>query len=172
MPQSAEYVLVDGVGGPNGERRMVKVFDLSGKELANFPSTLPPAAGPGSLSSNPDGSLATVGIALDGPFPLLKMPSGRQVGSLHTWPASLNPSGDSWAYAGTPPGASKHGVWLYEEDKDGPVVGLGLDPTTFAFQVQFDPTGRLLAWGNTDGSVSVCDLPTVRAKLAELELDW
>jgi hypothetical protein len=37
---------------------------------------------------------------------------------------------------------------------------------------QFSPDGRQLAWGNGNGSVSVCDLEEIQRRLAEVGLGW
>jgi hypothetical protein len=52
-----------------------------------------------------------------------------------------------------------------------PLVVLGLDdsPTPFAL---FDRSGDLVARGNADGTVTLCRLAAVRARLAEIGLGW
>jgi hypothetical protein len=36
----------------------------------------------------------------------------------------------------------------------------------------FSADGRFIAWGNTDGMVSVCDLIEVQRRLAEVRMGW
>jgi hypothetical protein len=38
--------------------------------------------------------------------------------------------------------------------------------------VNFSPDGIYLAWGEGDGTVTMCDLPLIQIKLAELGLGW
>jgi len=38
--------------------------------------------------------------------------------------------------------------------------------------MQFSPDGRQLIWGNSEGSVSSCDLDEVQRRLAEVDLGW
>jgi hypothetical protein len=38
--------------------------------------------------------------------------------------------------------------------------------------ISFSPDGREVAWGNREGSVSVCDLDEVQRRLAEVDLGW
>jgi hypothetical protein len=52
------------------------------------------------------------------------------------------------------------------------LVRLAIDTSVSSVQSEFDAEGRLLVWGNVDGSVSVCDIPEVQRRLAELGLGW
>jgi hypothetical protein len=37
---------------------------------------------------------------------------------------------------------------------------------------RFDSKGRWLTWGNADGTISLCDLPKIRAQLGRSGLAW
>ena len=64
------------------------------------------------------------------------------------------------------------GLWLFRRDdaQSLALLGLGLDsPVTRA---TFSRDGTLVAWGDADGTVSVCNIPTVQRRLAELGMGW
>ena len=41
-----------------------------------------------------------------------------------------------------------------------------------SFTPQFDLGGNLLAWGNKDGTVTVCNLRKIKSRLDEIKLGW
>jgi len=52
-----------------------------------------------------------------------------------------------------------------------PVIGLGID-TRPNYRPASSRDGRFIAWGNADGSVTVCDLPRIRERLRTIDLGW
>jgi hypothetical protein len=60
---------------------------------------------------------------------------------------------------------------LCRPDGSSPLTVLS-DWSIPAFQMRFNPAGNLLAWGNPDGTVSVCDLEQLRERLNEVQLGW
>jgi WD40 repeat protein len=72
-------------------------------------------------------------------------------------PAALGPTTNVWAVRG-----AKRGVTLAEVGKEP--INLGLD-SEILLAPSFDPSGRLLAWGNTDGTVTLCRLDELRRRL-------
>jgi hypothetical protein len=63
------------------------------------------------------------------------------------------------------------GLELWVEGRTGPVVNVAGDGIS-SFFPQFSPDGTLAAWGNTNGSVTVCDLERIHGRLMELGLGW
>jgi hypothetical protein len=64
---------------------------------------------------------------------------------------------------------------LWERGRKDPLIGIPLDSPAHAGQpnlVQFGPDGRHVAWGNVDGTVTVCDLEEVQKRLTEIGLGW
>jgi WD40 repeat protein len=85
--------------------------------------------------------------------------------SLH----ALAPTATSWAEIGGADLPSLCG--LFEASQVKPVLTFAVDLTgAYMKSLQFDLTGRFLAWCNNDGTVSVCDVPTTKRRLAELGL--
>jgi WD40 repeat protein len=46
------------------------------------------------------------------------------------------------------------------------------EPRPSSVREVFNSDGRFLAWGNEDGTVSVCDLQEMRQRLGALKLGW
>jgi len=63
------------------------------------------------------------------------------------------------------------GFALWEQGRDGPVVALTGDGEP-SYYPQFSPDGLLAAWGNSDGSVTLCDLRRIEAQLRKIGLGW
>jgi serine/threonine protein kinase/WD40 repeat protein/type II secretory pathway pseudopilin PulG len=80
-------------------------------------------------------------------------------------PSAIAPGGDLWVVAD-----KDWSIW--QRGINHPVVTLHTAPIYDARFPVFSPEGKLLAWGEPDGTVSVCDLPNIRAKLKELGLGW
>jgi hypothetical protein len=57
------------------------------------------------------------------------------------------------------------------EHPDKAAHKIGPDSSAFRFPL-FNLAGTHLAWGNTDGSVTVCNLPEINRKLNEVHLGW
>jgi hypothetical protein len=69
------------------------------------------------------------------------------------------------------PGGPGPGFALRTRDGRAPLVVLGGDDTAPSLPL-FDQSGDRVAWGNGDGTVTVCRLGAVRARLAEVGLGW
>ena len=163
---TGQYFVVDGLGGPNGERRMIKVFDPTGKELNPIPTTRPRTTQYGWLAFDPTGKLLAALTENSDRATLLEMPSVKFFGTLDRLPY-LGTDGKYWASRLYP----ERGLSLFGQGKEGPLVVLDAD-CRIGSVVTFDALGNSIAWGRTDGEVVVCDIPNVRQRLAELDLDW
>lgn len=69
-------------------------------------------------------------------------------------------------------GASAGGVSLYRWNESTRLVTLNLDVKASSGLDSFSADGSLLAWGNADGTVSVCDIEEVQRRLATIRLGW
>jgi WD40 repeat protein len=84
-------------------------------------------------------------------------------------PAALGPQTSLGAKRGDDRGGER-GLTVFEDGS--PRVTLGLETAELLGSPAFDPSGRWLAWGNPDGTVSLCDLEEVRAQLKRSRLTW
>ncbi|MGO9114458.1 MAG: protein kinase domain-containing protein [Thermoguttaceae bacterium] len=176
-PSTGQYFVVDGLAGPRGERRMIKVFDETGKEIMPIPTTRTHEQRYGWMLFDPTGRLLAAVVGQADGVALLEMPSGKLVGQFDVNACCLAPGGKYWAYIGQPatqewPEGSVQGVSLFRGGEKEAVVVFDIDSRVQSAQIQFDATGTLFAWGRTDGTVAVCNIPEVRRRLAELGLDW
>ncbi|MCI0534842.1 MAG: serine/threonine-protein kinase [Verrucomicrobiales bacterium] len=78
-------------------------------------------------------------------------------------PAAVGPDGLMWAALGEVAGFGR-GLTVFEGGTS--LFNLGFDFEVFQ-SPRFDGTGRLLAWGNTDGRVILCDLEEIKRGLKE-----
>jgi WD40 repeat protein len=107
----------------------------------------------------------------DGGCYLFDIPS-RSLATLENRSRALGP-GASF-YFGRPLGyANQNGMLLFRRGRAEPLITLGIDFSDFDSKFpQFNLAGTHLAWGNTDGTVTVCDLPEINRRLKEVGLDW
>jgi hypothetical protein len=104
----------------------------------------------------------------DDPATLVEIPSGKVRGLLDHSPASLGLGAEYWV--GSLP-AHQPGLTLVRRQDDKPLFTFGIDGGV-AGSIPFSAEGMRLAWGHTDGSVTVCDRPAVQRRLAEIGLGW
>jgi len=162
--------VVEGYGGPNGERRSIRVYDAAGNGVGSIATQRSPGVS-GQPRIDTSGKLVVV-TTNDTPQGLLfEVPSCRHLGVLEVGPAALSPGASLLGYLGLP-GTARDGVSLVSSGTTRPLVTLGAESTAVVCPIEFDPTGRLVAWGNRDGSVAICDIQEVRRRLTELELGW
>jgi serine/threonine protein kinase/WD40 repeat protein len=160
-PDGSTFV-VEGLGGPEGKDRTVRAFDWpTGAERWSIASQK--TADHGLIAIDPTGKLAAVHVdgsdRRDGA--LVELATGRLLGPLRGGALCLAPDAE---YFG--------GTTLRRRADDTPLVRLGIDTEATSVAPSFDPSGRHLAWGNSDGTVTVCDLRAVGRRLAELGLGW
>jgi serine/threonine protein kinase/WD40 repeat protein len=108
------------------------------------------------------------GAAPESARALLEMPSGKRVAVLKEAPCCLGPQATYWVRKN----GSLGGFLLFHRDAMAPVVALGLDVPSDSVEQAFNAAGTHLAWGNGDGTVTVCNIPEVQQRLAKLRLGW
>jgi serine/threonine protein kinase/WD40 repeat protein len=163
------YFVAEGVAGPGGASRSIKAFDgTTGEEL--WSQDAGGKSGSCSLLTvDPTGKV--LGFEDRSGAVFVEMPANTRLRSGGGLPGGLAPGlrytatgrGARWA-AGT------EGLELRGADGTALVV-LGLDQEV-STPARFDRAGTRLAWGNTDGTVMVCDIAAVWGRLAEIGLRW
>ncbi len=165
-PDGAAYA-VDGLDGAAGEKHTVGVFEgPTGKRLWWYRSADETRAG--SVRMDPVGKALAAAPATGGPArTLFDVRSGKPVGTAGLYLVAVSPEGKLWCrYNGYPP----FGCTLLRAGDNKTLITFGLDVRSPC--AQFSQSGASLAWGNTDGTVVLCDLREVRRHLAELRLEW
>jgi serine/threonine protein kinase/WD40 repeat protein len=171
-PPDAAFFVAEGLGGPKGDQRTIKVFDgLTGKVHWTFTPTRPPGAASDMLL-DPAGSV----LAFYPHYPrnwvnpvsilVVRMPTGELVGSLKSLIRFVGPGAKVWC------AQRDRGMGIYQQSEKPPVVRLGLDMESNSVVSAFHPTGNLVAWGNDDGTITLADLKEVRRRLTTLDLGW
>ena len=169
----ASFILVAGVNVKEGRtNRSLRAFSLMGRtNLWTLPKQFEPGD-PTYFSLDAAGSLvafapgSVTAKALD--YYLLDAATGNTIRRLALQPEALNSSAKLLAQV-TP-----SGVWrLHALADDALLAVIQSGETKPASSIPaFSRDGRLLAWGNEDGTVSVCDLGEMRQRLMELRLGW
>ncbi|HXY32990.1 MAG TPA: hypothetical protein VEI07_02120 [Planctomycetaceae bacterium] len=91
---------------------------------------------------------------------LIEIPSGKLVGFVSTPASSLAPA----AHISSVETANTFGFCLYRVSDNNPLITLGID-SECSPRSTFNLDGSRLAWGNRDGTVTVC-------YLAEVQRPW
>jgi WD40 repeat protein len=178
-PPDGSYFLVLGQIGQLPEVRwMIKAFDgLTGRELWSIQiGEVPPdpAEVPADPAIDPTGTFARVFVGPKNRFHplLLEMPSGKLIAQLldGDWP-TLSPHA-KYLLRGKDthlPGSS-YGFSLIRREDDASL--LTVETSNRSGHYLFSKSGAHLAWGNKDGTVTVCDLKELNRRLTPLGFGW
>jgi WD40 repeat protein len=166
-PPYGSCFVVQGKGPGTKLRQTFRVFDwASGNRLWSAPESKSQDAGFDAIDPTGKALAFHYGPNHDDNL-LMEIPSGKLLGSYGPL-GSLSPG----AKLGTRfEGKPSYGISLLRPDEKSALVTLGID-SEVSSHPHFSPRGKHLAWGNTDGSVTVCDIDEVRRRLTELGLGW
>jgi WD40 repeat protein len=103
-----------------------------------------------------------------GVWDLIKFPTGEFVDSIADPFLAFGPEARFVAMR-APRG---FGYSLHKRGEATPLVTLGIDTLAEEGRPTFSRDGALLAWGNRDGTVTVCHLEEVQRRLAAIGLGW
>jgi WD40 repeat protein len=165
LAPDGSYVVVEGNSGPDGKERAIKSFNTTNGRVL-WPVTLSKTRDFACLRLDVTGRFLSY-APTDNYYPrtLVTMPLGQIVSNSET-AGVLGPGAKLLA------GVTR-GLALFRRGSQRPLVTLGIDSLSARNDsVSFDSTGNRLAWGNTDGTVTLCDLEEVRRRLAELDMGW
>jgi WD40 repeat protein len=158
------YFAAVGRHGIEKRERSVKVFESATGKVA--------------LAQQADGCLLeTTGQFLvihpksdvKGVYDLIKLPTGEFVDAITPgYQMAIGPDARLVATKSL----SGFGHSLFRRGEATPLATLGIDTWSEEGEPTFSRDGSLLAWGNRDGSVTVCHLEEVQRRLASLGLGW
>jgi WD40 repeat protein len=166
-------VVFEGVhDSPDGRRRTVRALDgLTGAERWSLRSHR--SVSHGLLLRDPTGRLLALRLS-DGSedWMIADLRTGKSKVTLPYVPWAVGPEGTDLDLSGVGHEPDvKQGYLLRRRGSTSYRVALGIDSTPSS-RPEFSRDGRWGVWGTADGSVLVCDLPAIRARLAQAELGW
>jgi serine/threonine protein kinase/WD40 repeat protein len=168
------YVVADGSSGTrDNAHRDLKIFDgVTGKDLWSF--SLKRGNYASGISIDSAGKVLQFGSSPeDDKRQLVELPSGKLLGVLEQqYLACLGPGAELLARRATHPSGIAQGFTLFRQGEKAPLVTLGIDYPIVGGSQRFNASGSHFAWGNVDGTVTVCDLQEVRRRLTALDLGW
>lgn len=150
-------------------RRIVRAYEgLTGKVLWTVPSTKTNIWG----AIIPDIASKFVVLHINNPpkAVLVELSSGTVVKALPWLPRAFHSETSLFVLPGRPP-IHERGCSIFFGPVETPAITLGIDQPTIQ-RPQFDQAGNQLAWGNTDGTVTVCNLEEINERLAVAGLQW
>jgi serine/threonine protein kinase/WD40 repeat protein len=172
-PRDGSYFVVRGLRGAGDKREdLLIVYDgLTGNK--RWHHKYEDDSGLWSrLELDPTGKLLAVQMPGEKWMTLVEMPTGTARGS-HPAVGPLGPGAEWWLT--TPPEDTSHqffGFGLRQRGEAGSLVTLGTDTLIGSDRGRFNVGGTHVAWGNADGTVTLCDIQGVRRRLAAIGLGW
>ena len=160
------YFVVQGLHGIDRPELLFKAYEsATGREIWSVRGE--PGTGGGDAHFDATGLLLAVNSGTDGSSALLEVPSFKFVGRLPT-PGALAPEARLIANDTR----NHFGCELLHRNDVVPFVALGIDQQVGPGRAVFNADGSLLAWGNRDGTVTVCRLEEVRRRLTSVGQGW
>jgi WD40 repeat protein len=173
---NGEFLIVDGIGGPTGNVRLVRVYDSAGKLVRSLPTRANSAYG--SMAFDETGKWAAVMLANAsdaGNTKLIELPGGALTKSISNPPYCLTTASDLYA---APKQQQDYryiegllGLTLFQTGSDHPLITFDLDVQSPGDAI-FSADGSLLAWGRRDGTLCIANLPEVKERLGQIGLGW
>jgi len=171
-----QYLVVEGLAGSQETRKRIsKLFEApTGKEIATIPSQLP-VENSTTFHFDPTARVLAHFDVLKspmGPTHLLAIPSLKFLGDPgNPYLCALGVGGKRWLGSVGGDGKSNQPThFVQEEGRSAPLVTIASDETSGGSE--FSRDGRLVAWGNANGTVTVCNLVEMQRRLAEIGLGW
>jgi WD40 repeat protein len=166
-----KYFVVEGLHGPRGGTRSVNAYDaLTGEKLWTLPSQTSLGAAAW-FHFDPTGKVLSLGDG--GRNFLFDMPSRALLRDFGEGALCLGPEAKRWLGVSRANTTDRSLICsVYDQGRERPSLQIAIKSDTISVVSQFSPDGRKIAWGNADGTVSVCDLVEVQRRLAEVDLGW
>ncbi len=176
VSRDGEYLVVEGFAGSKKTRKRIsKLFEApTGKEIATIPSQLPVEHDAAWFRFDPTGRALAHSRAMQAPIRLLAIPSLTFLDDLGPpYPLAIGAGGKRWLCKN--PGDDKSeqpADFVKEQGRSAPLVTIAADDRRSHVHAEFSRDGRFVAWGNANGTVTVCNLVEMQSRLAEIGLGW
>jgi eukaryotic-like serine/threonine-protein kinase len=166
VTRDGKHFAIEGLGGPEGDRRHAKMFETStGRPTWSYES--PQTNRFADFMFEPSGKALQFAATNESRSERLSVPNGERLGGWKWVPAAVNDGGSCCALRVR---GRTFGCYLCVDGGADPAVNLALDNA--AIGIAIDATGKRLVWGGRDGTVVVCDIPRIRARLNQVQLGW
>jgi hypothetical protein len=162
-----QHLVIEGKGGPEGDRRWIKIVELATGKAIWSHEVLRDTKAP-QLILEPSGKAFVFTSAESTPALRFSLPAGEPCGILDFMPRASTDGGEYHCLVNQ--GTIRPGCFVVRNKNARPVAKLLLDTELVA--VTFDRGGRRLVCGGTEGSVVVCDFPEIRKRLNHINLGW
>jgi hypothetical protein len=174
MSRDGTHWTLDGLRSAKPWVRSIRTYDGAGKEINSL--SVDKTDRWGALALDSADKILAMQVADGSDWDLVEASTGNLIGREKGQLLAMSQGAKKRLKGGLPePGDStgSRRIGLYFDNADSPSLVLELGrhvTTTRAFA--FSPDGRYAAWGNRDGTVTVCDFAEVQRRLAELGLGW
>ncbi|HLN33341.1 MAG TPA: WD40 repeat domain-containing serine/threonine-protein kinase [Gemmataceae bacterium] len=171
-PDGGTLIVEHTQQGPGRQIRTVQAYDsLTGAEHWSISSVRSQMSG--TLALDPTGCLIAFQTDnRDDEGILVDVATGEFRGGLAPFAVCLGLEGNTFLRLGSGESSRENRGYGFSRRGDiSPRLILGLE-TTRSFHPVFSRDGNFLAWSNTDGTVSVCELQCLRRRLSEVGLEW
>jgi WD40 repeat protein len=168
-PDGSRFV-IEGVSGPEGKTRTINAYDATGARLWALPSRMPLNRG-ADFQFDTSGKLLLISMDKGEKADLIDMRSRKILRTLSIYTKCLSTDAESWIVHSFYPDESTSGLSLHDRHHDGRIVQIFTN-TRSGYRAKFSPDGKHTAWGNGDGSVTICDWEMIRRRLNDIGLGW
>ena len=166
VPAAGHSLVIEGSSKKGGalERKIRVLSEMNLQELWSVPRT---ATGV-NIAVDAAGTVLAYELKRDLGTRFVDLQSGELLRTHHGIPSAVSPSARNWVC-----GQLEDMTFdLFAKDREAPLFSFGFGSMHWSFNPEFSRDGKLLAWGNPDGTIAVCDLPEVRRRLGQLGLGW
>jgi len=174
-PDAAYFAVQGTTTGTGKPARILHLYDGStGKQVGSIHTGVPPGNSATGMRFDPKGTRLHVQIDAGnaGRHEIFEVPSLKSMGAASAV-NGVNVGASRWVTNLPQTSDATDTIVLSEQNRPAPLLRVVRDlEVTGAEGIKFSPDGLYIAWGNQDGTVTICDLNEVQRRLAGVGLAW